>query len=229
MKNIKTFENFTEQTTDKKQALSDAMKRAIAPYRFDNKISQNRASSKNNALNTKEVIHKACDWCLDQTSHIFMFEIAMVETGLGSSKKSRATRGDIGRGLWHVDKGTFEWTKTPHARTNKALESLKNKGIDWSLLTWNEISNNILLGAIACKLVLLKKNVKVIDGGNTLMAQRAKIYATRYNGGGTAVAETNYVKNCKAWYKFLKDQSGVEYLDFNGQRYEVKDNGLYKK
>lgn len=228
MKNLKTFENFGEQEP-KKVALTPAMQTAINVYRFDNKISQNRANSKSNALNTKEVIHKACDWCVDQTSHIFMFEIAMAETGLGSSKKSRATKGDIGRGLWHVDEGTFKWTQKAHPRINNALKSLKNKGIDWTLLKWNDISNNILLGAIACKLVLLKKNVKIIDGGNTLMAQRAKIYSTRYNGGGTAEAETNYVKNCKAWYKFLKNESGVEYLDFNGKRYEVKDNGLYVK
>jgi hypothetical protein len=88
-----------------------------------------------------------------------MFETAMVETGLGSSRKSRATRGDIGRGLWHVDKGTFEWTKVNHARINKALDNLKKNGIDWSLVEWNDISNNILLGAIACKLTLLKKNI----------------------------------------------------------------------
>jgi hypothetical protein len=228
MKNIKTYDDFiNESITISGDGIDDKIKSSINVYRFDNKISQNRANSKSNALNTKEVIHKACDWCLDQTSHIFMFEIAMAETGLGSSSKSRATRGDIGRGLWHVDEGTFKWTQVRHARINSALDNLKKIGIDWSKIKWNDISNNILLGAIACKLVLLKKNVKVIDGGNVRMAQRAKLYATKYNAGGTAVAESNYVKNCKAWYKFLKDNAGVEFLDFNGKRYTVKDDGLY--
>ncbi len=196
-------------------------------YRFDNKIKQDKTHLIANARMTKEVIHTACKWCKDESGHIFMFEIAMVETGLGTSKKSRATRGDIGRGLWHVDKGTFEWTKKPHVRINKALESLKNIGIDWTNLKWNDISNNILLGAIACKLVLLKKNINHGNSQNlSKMAKRAKIYAVQYNGGGTAEAETNYIKNSKGWYTALIKQ-GAEYLDFRGKRYKITPKGLY--
>ena len=48
----------------------------------------------------------------------------------------------------------------------KALENLKKKGLDWSTVQWNDISLNILLGAIACKLVLLKKGINYSNSQN---------------------------------------------------------------
>ena len=44
-------------------------------YSFSNKISQSKDSAKNNAINIKEVIHKACEWTGDKSCFIFLFEI----------------------------------------------------------------------------------------------------------------------------------------------------------
>lgn len=195
-------------------------------YRFDNKIKQNKNHLVKNAINIKEVVHTACDWTLDRSSHIFMFEIAMVESGLGVSSKSRATRGNIGRGIWHVDKGTFEWTQKAHPRINKALENLKKKGLDWSTVDWNDISNNILIGAIACKLVLLKKGLNLSSSVSlNSREKRAKYYSVKYNGGGTSAAETNYLKNTIGWYNVML-KAGAEYLNFRGKKYNITTKGL---
>ena len=195
-------------------------------YRFDNKIKQNKDAIVQNGINIKEVIHKACDMCLDQSSHIFMFEIAMIETGLGTSSKSRATRGDIGRGLWHVDEGTFKWTQTPHTRINKALESLKKIGLDWTKVEWNDISENILFGAIACKLVLIKKGMNYSKSGTLNSREnRAKYYRKKYNGGGSAKAYENYLKNTIGWYNTLL-KHGAEFFNFRGKKYYITKKGL---
>lgn len=227
MDNIKKFEDYFKIYESYEEAIDDKLKTSINVYRFDNKIKQNKNHLIKNAINIKEVIHKACSWCKDESGHIFMFEIAMVETGLGTSSKSKATRGDIGRGIWHVDKGTFEWTKKPHVRINKALDNLKAVGIDWGKLDWNDISENILLGAIACKLTLMKKNINFSTSQNlNKMSKRAKIYAQQYNGGGTSEAETNYLKNTKGWFSEMIKQGG-EYLEFRGKRYKITPKGLY--
>lgn len=195
-------------------------------YRFDNKIKQNRSAIVQNAVNTKEAIHKACTMCLDESAHVFMFEIAMIETGLGTSSKSRATRGDIGRGLWHVDEGTFKWTQTPHARINKALQNLKKLGLDWTKVEWNDISENLLFGAIACKLVLMKKGMNYSKSGSlNSREKRAKYYTQKYNAGGTAEAQRNYLKNTIGWFKVLLEH-GAEYLNFRGKKYLITKNGL---
>lgn len=224
MSKIKNFSNYINESYD--NAVSDNLKNDINVYDFDNKIKQNKSALVKNAINIKEVIHTACKWTLDESAHIFLFEIAMVETGLGTSKKSRATRGDIGRGIWHVDKGTFEWTKKDHPRIKKALSNMKKIGLDWSKVKWNDISNNILLGAIAAKLTLLKKGINYSNSQNlNNISKRAKIYAVKYNGGGTTTAETNYKRNTIGWYKELKNH-GAEYLNFRGKKYNITDKGL---
>ena len=213
MKYLKLFEN---------KNLLDRFK----TYQFENKIKQNKSALKTNALNIKEVIHTACEFCLDESSHIFMFEISMVETMLGISSKSKATRGDIGRSLWHVDKGTFEWTKTPHIRINKALTNLKKLGIDWSQMEWNDISENILFGAIACKLVLLKKGLSYNTSGKlNSRAKRANYYAIIYNGKGSDKAEKHYLYNTIGWYNELL-KIGAEYLMFRNKKYTITKKGL---
>lgn len=195
-------------------------------YSFDKLIKQNKNNIKENGLNVKAMIHKACAMCLDESAHIFMFEIAMIETGLGVSSKSKATRGDIGRSLWHVDKGTFEETKKPHARTNKALENLKKNGLDWSKVDWNDISENVYFGAVACKLVLLKKGMSYSNSQQLNSREnRSKKYSKRYNGGGTPEAAKNYLKNTIGWYNTLL-QYKVEILEFRGKKYNVTQKGL---
>jgi hypothetical protein len=224
MNTIINFNDFINESYN--DAISDKLKNSINVYRFDNKIKQDKSALVKNAINIKEVIHTACKWCLDESAHIFLFEIAMIETGLGTSKKSRATRGDIGRGIWHVDKGTFEWTKKPHPRINNALNNMKKIGLDWTKLDWNDVSNNILLGAIAAKLTLLKKGINYSNSQNlNSVDKRAKIYAVKYNGGGTAEAETNYKKNTISWYKEMK-KHGAEYLIFRGKKYNITEEGL---
>ncbi len=227
MNQNKTILSFSDFVLLETNGVDSKLESALSKYDFKNKISQNKNAIVTNAVNIKEVIHKACEWCVDNSGAIFMFEICIAETSLGVSSKSMATKGDIGRSLWHVDKGTFEWTKKSHSRINEALSNLKNIGIDWSLVEWNDISTNILLGAIACKLVLLKKgfnssNTNSIDK----MDKRAKAYATRYNAGGSELAETNYIKNCKAWYKELLNHN-AEYLIFNDVKYKITENGLF--
>ena len=217
MNYIKLFENFLLE--------NENILNKFKTYSFSNKIIQNKSNAKINALNIKEVIHKACEWTGDRSCYIFLFEIAIVETSLGCSSRSKVTSGDIGRGIWHVDQGTFNDTKI-----SKKLESyrknLKSNTLDWSLVDWNDLSLNILFGAIGAKMTLLMKGINY-NNSNILnsLENRAKYYATKYNGGGTSEAETNYIKNCKAWYTTLLNQ-GADYLEFNGKKYDITKNGL---
>lgn len=208
------------------QFINESLNDKFATYDFDKKIVKNKENALQNALNIKEVIHSACNWCLDNSGLIFMFEIAIVETGLGTSSKSNATTGDIGRGIFHVDEGTFKWTQEKHSRINLALQNLKKKGLDWSTVEWNDVSKNILIAAIACKLVLLKKGINKSTDLST-MDKRSKIYAKYYNGGGTAEAQSNFIKNVKGWLSHLKDK-GAEYFNFNNKKFIVSDTGLTK-
>lgn len=217
MNNIKLFEQFLFENKivlDKYQT-----------YSFSNKIKQSYSSAKSNALNIKEVIHTACNWTGDKSCYIFLFEIAMVETSLGVSSRSKATKGDIGRGLWHVDEGTFNDTKTsPKMKVYR--NNLLQHGLDWTKVEWNDLSLNILLGAIGAKMTLLMKGVNYNFSSNlNSLENRAEYYANKYNGGGTSEAEDNYIKNCKAWYSLLLKQ-GAEYLEFNGKKYNITKNGL---
>jgi hypothetical protein len=198
----------------------------FSSYNFSNKIVKNKANALQNAINIKGVIHTACEWCLDNSCQIFMFEIAIAETGLGTSSKSDVTTGTIGRSVFHIDKGTFEWTQIKHPRINRALENLKKKGIDWQKVSWNDLSKNILLGAIGCKLVLLKKGMNRSNSGKlSTLNNRAKVYAIKYNGGGTKQAEENYKRNVLSWLNYLKDK-GAEYLVFRNKKYPIKETGL---
>lgn len=194
-------------------------------YSFSNKIKQDKEYAKINALNIKECIHKACDWTGDKSCFIFLFEIAIVETSLGTSNRSKATKGDIGRSIWHVDEGTFDDTKkSPKLKIYR--DNLKNNGLDWTTVEWNDLSLNLLLGAIGAKMTLLMKGVNYSFSSNlNSMSNRAEYYAKKYNGGGTTEAEENYKINCKAWYSVLLIQ-GAEYLEFNGKKYTITKNGL---
>lgn len=194
-------------------------------YSFSNKIVQNQDAVKNNALNIKEVIHKACEWVGDKSCYIFLFEISIVETSLGCSSKSRATRGDIGRSVWHIDEGTFKDTKTS-PKLKAYRDNLLKYGLDWTTVDWNDLSLNLLIGAIGAKLTLLMKGINTSYSSRLNSLQnRASCYATKYNSGGTAEAEQNYINNCKAWYTFLLKQ-GAEYLEFNSKKYTITKNGL---
>ncbi len=217
MNTIKLFEQFLFE--------NQKILNKYAAYTFSNKISQNNASAKSNALNIKEVIHTACEWTGDKSCYIFLFEIAIVETSLGCSTKSKATRGNIGRSVWHVDEGTFNDTKTsPKMKVYR--NNLLKHGLDWTKVDWNDLSLNILLGAIGAKMTLLMKGVNYGFSSNlNSLENRAEYYATKYNGGGTSEAEDNYIKNCKAWYSLLLKQ-GAEYLEFNGKKYNITKNGL---
>lgn len=194
-------------------------------YSFSSKIKQSKEYAKINALNIKEVIHKACEWIGDKSCFIFLFEIAIVETSLGCSSKSMAIKGDIGRGIWHIDENTFKDTQTS-SKLKLYRNNLLKYGLDWSVVDWNDLSSNILLGAIGAKMVLLLKGVNYNFSSNlNSMASRAEYYATKYNGGGTKEAKDNYIKNCKAWYTVLMQQ-GAEYLEFNGRKYDITKKGL---
>lgn len=198
----------------------------FSTYDFDKKIFMNKNSIKSNALNIKEVIHTACKWCLDDSCQLFMFEIAIAETSLGTSPKSKALTGNIGRSVFHIDESTFEWTKIRHNRINNALDNLKKKGIIWDEIKWSDISNNILIGAICCKLVLLKKGLNKSTADKLLtLENRANIYSKYYNGGGSKNAQVNYINNVKAWCKVLQ-QKGAEYLNFSNKKYSITDKGL---
>jgi hypothetical protein len=217
MNNIKLFEEFLFEN---KEILDK-----FRTYSFDNKISQSNSAVKSNALNIKEVIHTACNWTGDKSCYIFLFEIAIVETSLGCSRRSKATKGDIGRGVWHVDEGTFNDTKTS-PKMEKYRNNLLKYGLDWTKVEWNDLSLNLLLGAIGAKMTLLMKGVNSAFSPNlNSLEKRADYYTKKYNCGGTTEAEENYINNCKAWYSFLLKQ-GAEYLEFNGKKYLLTKNGL---
>lgn len=217
MNNIKLYEHFINENKD--------ILGKYSTYSFDNKIVQNKEHAKRNALNIKEVIHTACNWTGDKSSYIFLFEIAITETSLGVSTKSKATKGDIGRGLWHVDEGTFNDTKiSPKLAIYR--KNLLKFGLDWTKVDWNDLSLNILLGAVGAKMTLLMKGIDYNFSSNlNSLEKRANYYAIKYNGGGSSDAEANYIKNCKAWYTVLLNQ-GAEYLEFNGKKYNITKNGL---
>ncbi len=217
MNNIKLYERFVLDKTN----ILDKFK----TYSFANKIHQSNSSVKSNAINIKEVIHTACNWTGDKSCYIFLFEIAIVETSLGCSTRSKATKGNIGRGVWHVDEGTFNDTKTS-PNMKKYRDNLMEFGLDWTQVKWNDLSLNILLGAIGAKMTLLMKGVNSAFSSNlNSLQKRADYYTKKYNCGGTAEAEENYINNCKAWYSFLLKQ-GAEHLEFNGKKYQLTKNGL---
>jgi len=220
MNYIDRFEKYLTNINENQDVLN-----RFKTYSFDNKIKQNKEYTKRNALNIKECIHKACEWTGDKSSFIFLFEIAIAETNLGVSNKSMATRGDIGRSVWHIDEGTFKDTKTsPKLKIYR--DRLKKYGLDWTIVDWNDLSLNLLLGAIGAKMVLLLKGINYNFSSNLKsLKNRASQYSTKYNGGGSSEAETNYVNNCKAWYTVLLQQ-GAEYLEFNGKKYDITKNGL---
>ncbi len=221
MNYIKLFEKFVNNNASASVSVLDKFK----TYSFQNKIRQNNSSAKTNAINIKEVIHKACEWTGDKSCYVFLFEIAIVETSLGCSSRSKATSGNIGRGIWHVDEGTFNDTKTSH-KMQKYRDNLKRYGLDWTTVSWNDLSLNLLLGAIAAKMTLLMKGIDENFSKNLhSMENRAVYYAKKYNGGGTEEAEKNYILNCKAWFALLLKQ-GAEYLEFNGKKYDITKNGL---
>ncbi len=212
MNYIKLFEKYINNNTANSANVLDKFK----TYSFQNKIRQNNASAKANAINIKEVIHKACEWTGDKSCYVFLFEIAIVETSLGCSSRSKATTGNI---------GTFNDTKTSH-KMQKYRDNLKRYGLDWTTVSWNDLSMNLLLGAIAAKMTLLMKGIDENFSKNLhSMENRAVYYAKKYNGGGTEEAENNYILNCKAWFTLLLKQ-GAEYLEFNGKKYDITKNGL---
>ncbi len=214
LKHFQTFINENKEVLD-----------LFKTYSFSNKIVQDKEHAKVNALNIKEVIHTACNWTGDKSCFIFLFEIAIVETSLGCSSKSKATKGDIGRSVWHVDKGTFLDTKNSPVM-KKYRVNLSKYQLDWSSVDWNDLSLNILLGAIGAKMTLLMKGINLSNSSNlNSLEKRAHYYSTKYNAGGTTEAKENYIKNCKAWYAVLLEQ-GAEYLEFNGTKYNITKNGL---
>ena len=223
MNNIQLFEKFLMNNIAKTTNTTTLDKYKV--YSFENKIRQNNDYAKVNAINIKEVIHTACEWTGDKSCYIFLFEIAIVETSLGCSSRSKATKGNIGRGIWHVDEGTFNDTKTsPKMKIYR--ENLLKHGLDWTTVSWNDLSLNILIGAIGAKMTLLMKGINYSFSSKlNSLENRATYYANKYNGGGTDEAKVNYIKNCKAWYTLLLNQ-GAEYLEFNGKKYNITKNGL---
>ncbi len=215
MTNLQLFEKFI-LANDKNSPVNK-----FSSYAFSKKIKQDKEYAKYNALNIKESIAKACDWIGDKSSQIFLFEISIIETSLGCSNKSSATRGNIGRSVWHIDQGTFEDTKKS-PKLEQYRDRLLKYGLDWQKVQWNDLSLNLLLGAVGAKLVLLLKDVNQVVSP---LEKRAVVYADKYNGGGTREAKINYVNNCRAWYNYLY-KLGAEYLEFNGTKYDITKKGL---
>lgn len=166
---------------------------------------------------------------------VFMIEIAMAETKLGTDNGTVRTEGAAGRGAWQLDKIGFDESKNTgaHPQVQTYIDRLKKQGIDWMKVEWN-YCNQPLYGAIAARIILLSKSFTI----GATVEERAKQWKQHYNSGAGAGSAGEYierVKTCKEQLGIHELQPGisvpkhdmtstgmVNFINFRGRKKPVK-------
>lgn len=190
MKNIQPFDEFN--------AVNEA---ALSPNMVSNFNQIKQAVNKANKLLGLPESKKV--------DKVFMIEIAMAETKLGTDNGTVRTEGNAGRGAWQLDKIGFDETKNTgaHPQVQTYIDRLKKHGIDWMKLDWNKC-NNLLYGAIAARIILLNKPFSI---GKTV-EERAKQWKQHYNSGAGAGSAGEYIERvdtCKETLGIHEIQTGI--------------------
>jgi len=140
---------------------------------------------------------------------VFMIEIAMAETKLGTDNGTVRTVGNAGRGAWQLDKIGFDESKNTgaHPKIQVYIDRLKKQGIDWTKVEWNKC-NELLYGAIAARIILLNKPFTI----GTTTEERAKQWKQHYNSGAGAGSAGEYIERvstCKEALGVHEIQPGI--------------------
>lgn len=115
----------------------------------------------------------------------FLYEIAIIESRLGTMTTKYTRGGTRGKGVWQVERVAFKATKNikQHPELIPYIEKLKQEtGIDWTKTKWEDC-NYVFYCAVAAQLYLIIRNIDPADTTALRAAQWKKYYNT-YKGKG---------------------------------------------
>ena len=141
----------------------------------------------------------------DLGGSLFMREIAMVESKMGTDKNT-VRNDNYGKGIFQIDKIGFDETKNikSHPNLKPHLDALKkNTNIDWIDDVDYDDCNKFYYGAIACRLLMIVKP----DAIPETICDRAKYWKKHYNtdsGKGTA---KHYIERVNSCYKTINGKT----------------------
>lgn len=201
MKYLKSFENLNESNNIPNSLLTEL----------------ESPNMKANYTKIKDAIEKAIEILTvnkELGGHIFLMEIAMVESMLGTDPSTVRKSGNGGRGVWQIDKIAFESTKDTdsHPILKKYHKQLKSQDIDWVNIEWNDC-NKLIYGAITARLCLLIKPFKISEHRAKRAAQWKNFYNT-ISGKGTAKKYWEKVALCFEKLELKNNYSGKSLSDF---------------
>jgi len=156
----------------------------------------------NNIGNNYKLISKSINTAIKMLNpnkniggHLFLLEIAMVESMLGTHPQTFRL-GHKDRGPFQMNEVGFNETKNykSHRSLLKYYKNLKHFGIDW-LNTSVELCNTALFGAIAARMLILIDTKPIPK----TLEERAEYWKSEYNthlGKGTSEIYIERVKKC---------------------------------
>jgi len=144
---------------------------------------------------------------------IFLTEIAMAESMLGTDPVSVRTSGSAGRGPWQIDKIAFNETKNvkSHPILKTYHEILRKNGANWKYVQWNDC-NTFLWGSIAARLYLIFQPFTISEN-RVIRAQQWKKYYNTHSGKGSAEEYWNRVQKCYKLLNLKDPYEGLSYKD----------------
>jgi hypothetical protein len=132
----------------------------------------------------------------------FLLEISMVESMLGTHPKT-VRIGENDRGPFQLNSVGFNETKKykSHPALLKYYKNLKKYGINW-LKTSVEMTNTVLFGAIASRMLLLIDTKPIPNDLNG----RANYWKTEYNTKAGKGSEEDYIERVKLCINLLQKE-----------------------
>lgn len=169
---------------------------------------------KSNYKNSTEAINVALSLLKGKNElggKIFLTEIAMVESMLGTDNGSVRTSGNGGRGAWQIDQVAFNETKNvkSHPILKQYHQILKDNKANWEYVKWNDC-NSFLWGAICARLYLTFQPFTISEN-RVKRAQQWKQYYNTGSGKGSAEEYWNRVQQCYKLLGLKDNYAGLTY------------------